>query len=204
MNAKRFRATPALRRMLASAALAILPFGLQASSVSALCTTCPVRVPDGGAAAASPQLATVAVNLPAASCAGSAPAGGVEVQVDLLHNHVGDLRLRLIAPDTTAYTLIDRLPDGSLSCGSEDIVGSFVGGVAGATAPSCQVRIPAVAGLVQPASSLDGVAAAAVPGGTWSLEIGDHADAGEGLLRSWRLSVYCVRYGLIFSGDFED
>lgn len=190
--------------LLTTLLLAASPASVFASSANASCTGCPARVPDGGAAAQVPQLLVSAATLPAASCDGAAPAGGVEVRLDLLHNHVGDLRLRLIGPDNSAYTLIDRLPDGALSCAGEDVLGSFVGGVEGATAPSCGVRIPAVGGLVLPASSLDALAAAPVAGGSYTLEIGDHADAGEGLLRSWQFNVYCEQFGVLFRDGFDD
>lgn len=196
--------TAASLALAAALLLAAAPLAAQALSSTAACTTCPERVPDGGAALVTPQLLVSSATLPAASCGGLAPAGGVELRLDLLHNHVGDLRLRLIAPDATAYTLVDRLPDGTLTCAGEDITGSFVGAVEGAVAPACQLRIPTIGGLVAPASSLDALAAAPVAGGTWTLEIGDHADAGEGLLRSWQFNVYCERYGLLFRGDFED
>lgn len=191
-----------------AAALALIgsPVTATASSSTALCSNCPARIPDGIALTPNPPLLLATATLPANSCGGAAPNGGVEVRIDLLHSHIGDLTLRLTPPGGTQFALLDAVRDGTLSCAGDDLRGSFVSDIDGlGVAPSCGVRIPSLGGLLRPVSSdLTGLASSGLPGGTYTLEIADGADGGEGLLRGWQLYVYCEKFGVIFRDEFDD
>ena len=110
-----------------------------------------------------------------------------DVDVDVTHEWVGDLRVRVIAPNATAVTLVDR-PVNAGDCGSDDIDTSFSDG--GALFP-CAPTIPASGTApVAPVTPLSSLLSGPVAG-AWSLEITDFANSGIGALEDWAVTFTC-------------
>lgn len=147
--------------------------------------TCTNLIPDANGATAGVLNSTITV--PATGCG---LVVGATVDVTVTHDFVGDLRIRLIAPNGTARILLDRsglaaLPPGG--CGSDDVAVTFADGGAG---PTCPLAIPTLSGTQAPVDAL--AALAGSPGaGTWTLEVTDAVHAGTGALDAWALNLTC-------------
>ena len=191
------------------AALAFL-FGLAVANPAGAdvfdCGDCPQRITDAGALQTTPALVESEVIVPAGVCGGQSPSGGTSVLVDILHSHVGDLRVRLLAPGGAAYILVNRLGDGggAGSCAGDDIRATFSQDPT-QVAPVCTGQIPTVGPGAKSVTSLATIAGP-VAAGTWTLEIGDHAEGGDGALVDWRMQFHCEGdvLGNLFKDGFED
>ena len=150
-------------------------------------TACTSLIPD--AVGATPSVMTSSIPVPAGICTSPA-VGRAVVAVDLTHDYVGDLRLRVSNPGGTWVTLLDRPPSSPPlpgGCPHDDILGAFSDD--GAPFP-CSFTIPAGGGFMAPASPLaayNGLATA----GTWTLEITDYAHGGTGALNDWSVELTC-------------
>ena len=158
-------------------------------------TNCGAQIPDASGdtwgGAATPGVLVSTLDVPAGTC-GDIAFDAVEVDVDVLHDWLGDLRIRVISPNTTAATLLDRpgintapfFQGGSLE---DDVRATF--SAAAATLPVPLGGIPAIQGTVNgPLGPLAGQLAA----GTWSLEITDYSNTGNGALEDWSIEVICI------------
>ena len=102
------------------------------------------------------------------------------------HPWVGDLSIRLTAPDGTTALLLDRpgMPNGGWvgpwGCGGDDIVCLFDDEAAEAAESTCSLdAVPVLEGNLTPLEPL-GTFTGLVPSGTWTVEVRDHSpiDAG--------------------------
>lgn len=167
-------------------AVAATPLGAQTFTCAANGdATCTDLIPDANGA--TPGVLRSVITVPAGACSLLL---GATVDVAITHDFVGDLRLRLIAPDGTARVLLDRsglaaLPPGG--CGSDDVAVTFADGGAAA---ACPITIPTLSGTQAPVEPL---AALAGGGGTgaWTLEITDAVHAGTGALDAWAVNLTC-------------
>jgi subtilisin-like proprotein convertase family protein len=194
---KRFIATLALT-LFAPLASAADPVGHTYA-----CSDCPARIPDNGGDADSFAIATATV-LPGA-CAGGPAVGGIDVRAELLHANLGDVRLRLIAPDASSYVLLDRLSDGvgaAGSCSGDDLRATFSSSAT--EAPACGALIPTINGAFVATISLAALASAPPQAGAWTLEAGDYAGNGDGAVERFVLDVYCTEDRHMFQDGFED
>lgn len=147
--------------------------------------TCTNLIPDANGA--TPGVLSSVITVPAGGCDLLV---GATVDVAVTHDFVGDLRIRVIAPNGTARVLLDRsgivaLPPGG--CGSDDVAVTFADGGAAA---ACPLAIPTLSGTQAPVEPL--AALAGGPGsGTWKLEITDAVHAGTGALDAWAVTLTC-------------
>ncbi|MDX2477670.1 MAG: proprotein convertase P-domain-containing protein [Gammaproteobacteria bacterium] len=84
------------------------------------------------------------------------------LDLDITHTYIGDLTVRLIAPDGTVVTLHDRIGDNS-----QNLIRSY-----------SNANTPALLTLVGRAAM-----------GDWKLNVSDHADIDQGKLNFWRLTI---------------
>jgi subtilisin-like proprotein convertase family protein len=148
-------------------------------------TNCTALIPDDNSAV--PGVLTSTITVPAV-CSALTPLTDVDVSVNLIHDWVGDLRLRVLAPDGTAATLVDR-PVTAGDCASDDINTTFSDG--GAAFP-CSVTIPASGTApLNPVTPLSAFNAVPTTAGAWTLEITDFANSGIGALNDWSLVLTC-------------
>lgn len=193
----------ALPSLLAAVAIALSLPAVAVDSSAYTCADCPQRIPDAGGES---NPASVVLSVAANACAGGAAIGGVDVRVDLLHSHVGDLSITLASPGGTRYSLLERLADASGtpgSCASDDVRAEFGEPDEDAVIASCVYTLPAVGGVIQPASTLAALSGPIEPG-TWTLEVADHADAGDGVVRDFALRFYCSLPRRLFEDGFEE
>lgn len=175
--------------MLSVAVLFGFAAGLRAQTFSCVSgggTNCTSLIPDANGATPGVLLSTIPVT---ATC--TAPQStDVSVAVDLKHDWVGDLRLRVIGPLGGTATLLDRPGVGPTTpggCTRDDIVATFTDGAA---AFPCNFTIPTGSGTIAPVtplSTFDNLATA----GTWTLEITDSLNSGIGALENWSVNVVC-------------
>lgn len=189
-----------------SAALLCSAAPVQANSTSShTCVDCPQRVPDAGGLAAPAALVEATLQVTGGTCEGDVALGGAEVAVNVLHSHIGDLRLRLRSPSGTFYTLVDRPADASGaagSCAGDDLLLGFTEGN-GEPALRCDERIPSGGVATEPVTAMTALVGP-IETGTWTLEVGDFADGGDGLLRDWSMHFYCLPQPLMLRSGFED
>jgi len=173
--------------------LALLLLGFTAAPLSAQTFTCAANgdgtctnlIPD--AHGTTPGVLSSVVTVPAGGCDQLRSA---TVDVAITHDFVGDLRIRVIAPNGTARVLLDRsgltaMPPGG--CGSDDVAVTFADGGAAA---ACPITIPTLSGTQAPLEPL--AALAGGPGsGTWKLEITDAVHSGTGALDGWGVKLTC-------------
>lgn len=151
-------------------------------------TNCNAVIPD--AVESTPGVVTSTINVPASCNTFPSLLANVAVDLDLLHDNVGDLRVRVIGPSAQTATLVDRPVTGG-DCGSDDIDALFSGS---GTAFPCNVTNPASGpGPVAPVTSL-GVFNTAPVAGTWTLEVTDFSNTGIGAINDWALVVTCGTY----------
>jgi len=172
-------------------ALVLVAGALAAQPVTTVCATnCDALIPD--AVVDTPGSVISTLTVPAGTCSGpGAYVALARVDVDLLHDWVGDLTLGLTGP-TAASTLLQR-PGAPLpgDCASDDIDALFADG--GGAFP-CNVTIPASGpGPLAPVTPLS-VFVAQPPAGLWSLEVTDSAASGIGRLRGWSVTLVCGVY----------
>ncbi|MEE2719527.1 MAG: proprotein convertase P-domain-containing protein [Planctomycetota bacterium] len=129
------------------------------------------------------------------------------------HPWVGDLSVRLTAPDGTSVRLLDRpgMPSsdwiGPWGCGGDDIVCLF-DDLAGAAAEStCSLdAVPVLDGNLRPLESLS-VFHGTIPSGVWSIEVTDHSfiDAGtiDQLCLTYTTAPDCNGNGIPDTADID-
>ena len=129
------------------------------------------------------------------------------------HPWVGDLSVRLTAPDGTSVRLLDRpgMPSsdwiGPWGCGGDDIVCLF-DDLAGAAAEStCSLdAVPVLDGNLRPLESLS-VFNGTIPSGVWSIEVTDHSfiDAGtiDQLCLTYTTAPDCNGNGIPDTADID-
>ena len=135
------------------------------------------------------------------------------------HPWVGDLSIRLTAPDGTTTLLLDRpgMPNGGWvgpwGCGGDDIVCLFDDAASAAAEATCSLdAVPVLEGNLTPLQPL-AVFNGMVPTGTWTVEVTDHSfiDAGtiEQLCLTYTTAPDCNGNGIpdatdIDTGDSND
>jgi subtilisin-like proprotein convertase family protein len=189
-----------MRKTLLTLSLLLALPALHAAAQSFPCSTsggtnCYAIVPDGGGlgsywnpTADAPGVLTSTIDVPAATCSGS-PFSRAQITVDMVHDWLGDVRVRVISPNATAATLLDRPSDGFPGgTRAADVRATFGDGFSGGLVAGL---IPAMSGNVAPQTPLSAVLGQA-PGGTWTLEITDFSNFGTGALNDWSVFVYCA------------
>lgn len=176
------------RSILSLIALCVLPFAAAHAQPSVTCsgaggTNCLVQIPDGLQPAITSSLVVPAGGL---QCARGL--AGIGVRVDVAHAWIGDLRIRVTAPNGQTATLVDALqrPPAS-SCDNDDIRASFFD--SGATA-TCSQGYPALGGTVRPATALAPLGGTLA--GTWTLSVQDLVNGNNGLLNDWAVEARCL------------
>jgi subtilisin-like proprotein convertase family protein len=170
---------------------AIFGFAVGAHAQTVSCvggggTNCTGLIPDANGATPGVLLSTIPVG---ATCV-APQSTAVSVSVDLKHDWVGDLRLRVIGPLGQTATLLDRTgvtPTTPGGCTRDDIVATFTDGAA---AFPCNFTIPAGSGSIAPVTPLS-VFNNLATSGTWTLEITDNLNSGIGALEDWSVNVVC-------------
>lgn len=185
-------------------AIVVLGAVLATGAVAAqdvLCSTgggvdCSALIPDGRGGVPGVLTST----LVAPDLCGGRVFGDVDVALALRHDWLGDLEVRLVAPDgrsTVLYTNESTEPGGTRAW---DIVGIYADGASGSyfedQVPSNSGFVPPTppglftGGFVGPQGSLAGLAGQSTAG-TWTLEVTDRANSGVGALDDWGLTFLC-------------
>lgn len=149
-------------------------------------TNCTARIPD------SPQAGIVStMQIPAAAAGVCNTPATVSVQLNIVHNWIGDLQATVSNPSATSATLINSLAGAGVGgCQGSDINAAFRDG---AGTPTCSGLIPSVGGTVGPVSPLAPlVLAHGVPPGTWTLNLADTGNDHDGALIDWSVQVTCA------------
>ncbi|WP_428925814.1 NF038122 family metalloprotease [Marinibacterium sp. SX1] len=147
-----------------------------ADGVTVACHVADLAIPDAGAAVTSrfdPGLATMVTDL--------------QVDLEIAHTWVGDLELRIIAPDGTSALLLDRPGRGAsgFGCGADDVLVRLSDdGLAPAEEACAATGEAAISGALTPVDSLAGFAGAA-GSGAWELRVQDHVGQDSGTLLRW-------------------
>lgn len=151
---------------------------------------CTVAIRDATNGQTPPISVTSTIDVPSGECP---MVQDVNVTLVAEHNWVGDLSARL-THGTGAATVIDRprLPGLPFGCLAPDLNVVLDDEASALVESQCGARIPAIGGTFrpnQPLSAFDGQ-----PGdGSWLLTIDDNAaDADEGHLVSWSMTMTCV------------
>jgi subtilisin-like proprotein convertase family protein len=175
-------------RILALLAITLIPAAAAHAQPSVTCsgvagTNCLVQIPDG----LQPAI-TSSMVVPAGALQCARGIAGVGVRVDVAHAWIGDLRVRVTAPNGQTATLLDALqrPPAS-SCDNDDIRASFFDVAPTAT---CSTGYPALAGTARPVTPLAPLAGTLA--GTWQLSVQDLVNGNNGLLNNWGLELRCL------------
>lgn len=116
----------------------------------------------------------------------------INVNVDMVHNWVGDLTLSLVHQETgTSITLIDRpgFPGSNWGCSRDDIVTTLDDAAGSAVESQCAFGTPTINGTFKPNQALSGFNGE-TSSGTWVLNITDSYTAADaGTLNSWSLDI---------------
>ena len=132
----------------------------------------------------------------------------------ITHPWMGDLSLRLTAPDGTTAMLLDRpgMPDGGWigpwGCGGDDAVCLFDDEAADAAETTCSIdAVPVLNGNLTPLESLS-IFNGINPTGTWLVQVTDHSpiDAGtvDQLCLTYTTAPDCNGNGIPDSVDIGD
>ena len=108
------------------------------------------------------------------------------VRVELTHSYVGDLRLRLRAPDAREVLLLDRPADGAGDCNDNDMEVLFTDASGTNIQGRCANTTPWYVGDAAPAEPLAPLLGSDVRG-TWTLLVDDLAGGDDGTIVSWEL-----------------
>jgi len=149
-----------------------------------LCASSNQPIPDGSTAGV-----TIQFQVP------EAPEGrvvlGVRLDLEVEHPWVGDIVVRLVAPDQTRHVdVIERVGmvpygfPGPFGCGGDDILASFDDGAPEAADDACAIGPqPVLAGELRPSEALAQLAGIE-PAGMWSLVITDRQQGDLGHFKS--------------------
>jgi subtilisin-like proprotein convertase family protein len=179
----------ALGTLAAAGVIAVTPLPAQAA-VTTLCSTaggtnCTSRIPDAQGAIAGNLVSTMTV----AACPGGATVTNVQATVNITHTWVGDLQLLVSNPGaTTTAALLSNLPDmtGSVGgCQWNDVTATF-----SETGPAPVCDGP-VAGVRKSATTMAPFVSGPISG-TWTLNVKDTQNSGEGILNDWSIIVSCM------------
>lgn len=115
----------------------------------------------------------------------------VGVLLNVSHTWVGDVRLRLTAPNGTQITLMDRpgVPASTFGCDGDDLDFEIIRGTGNDVENVCS-NAPAISGSYTAANGQDLNAiniAGGSPNGTWTLDAADFATPDPGTINSWSL-----------------
>jgi subtilisin-like proprotein convertase family protein len=174
-------------RLLALLAALMFPVAAAHAQPSVTCsgvagTNCLVQIPDG----LQPAI-TSSMVVPAGALQCARGVAGVGVRVDVAHGWIGDLRIRVTAPNGQTSTLLDALPrPPASSCDNDDIRASFFDVAPAAT---CSTGYPALAGIARPVTPLAPLNGAL--SGTWQLSVQDLVNGNNGLLNDWGIELRC-------------
>ncbi|MDG1837813.1 MAG: proprotein convertase P-domain-containing protein [Phycisphaerales bacterium] len=135
----------------------------------------------------------------------------IKVLTQIAHPWIGDLSMRLTAPNGTSVLLLDRpgMPDGGWvgpwGCGGNDIACLFDDSAPSAAESTCALDVvPVLNGNLAPLESLAALNGQ-VPSGRWILEVSDHSfiDAGavEELCLTFSTAPDCNQNGIADSID---
>ena len=156
-----------------------------------LCATSGQVIPDGS---------TTGISIPFVLPEGTTGRVVLEanVEIEIEHPWVGDLVVRLVAPDgSTMVDLITRVGmvpygfPGPFGCGGDDILATFDDGAAESVEDVCAIGVqPVLAGSLRPMEALS-MLSGLDPTGTWTLIINDRqlGDVGQFLGACLRLEV---------------
>lgn len=168
-------------------------FGAQAQSsvIEVRCSTaggsnCAGQIPDAPVATGL----TSTFSVPATQCIGGLRT--VQVRLDITHEAVGDLRVRLTGPGGAQAIVLDDVADGTGvagSCQGDDVNALFA---SAGVLPSCGVSIPSVGGTVRSLQSLTALGADTATTGTWTLAVFDDANDNTGFLNDWSIQSVCT------------
>lgn len=147
----------------------------------------PVMIPDNPASTISSEL-----NLALSGTIISIEVNDLNIQ----HNWIGDLSVKLRSPSGTEVALLDRpgFPSSLYGCEGTDLLISFneaTGNDHQTLESACNFSSPAISGTyksLEPLQVLIGEQA----GGTWTLIVEDNADDDGGSLVGWELSICTV------------
>lgn len=182
----------AARLVLISAALCASGWAMAQSTVTevrcstAAGTNCSGQIPDAPITTGL----TSTISVPGTQCALGLRA--VAVRLEISHEAVGDLRVRLTSPGGTQAIVLDDLagPSGVAgSCLGDDVNAVF--GAAGAP-PTCGALIPAVSGSPRAVGNLIPLGVETATTGTWTLDVFDDANDNTGFLNDWALQSLCI------------
>ena len=151
-----------------------------------ICTQPNTQIPDNGTEVAIPIFYIADDNEVVDS---------IEVDLTMTHDWVGDLLIKLRAPDGTTITLLDRpgIPSagfpGPFGCGGRDISCSFTDSASIPAESVCSTtQTPVISGLVIPSMPMEtflGQPAA----GFWQLLVSDHSAHDTGVVLEACLSI---------------
>ena len=120
---------------------------------------------------------------------GSGVIADLNVEIEITHTWVGDLRVVLTHVDTgTHVTIIDQpgSPASTFGCSGEDIDATLDDEASTRVEDQCRTTWPAISGSVRPNNPLSAFDGEDL-GGTWRLTVSDHATEDAGFLESWSL-----------------
>jgi uncharacterized repeat protein (TIGR01451 family) len=180
----------ATRLLVASAAVAAVFFAATVSSAA------PTVVSSGDLAVPIPDNVKFSPQPPLSVPAGMIKDVNVYVRAD--HSADGDLTLKLIGPDGTPVTLIDRRggANDNLGSGSQDCSGNMVEFDQEATASVATASAPFDQAPLKPEQDL-GVFYDKPAGGNWNLEVTDNNGGGDtGTLYCWKLEITYIQADL--------
>ena len=118
----------------------------------------------------------------------------VKVNLDILHEYVGDISATLIAPDGDEIILFDQpgIENSQYGCNNADMLVSLYDGAENTAedlADTCEDVSPTISGDYQPLNSLAAFSTSDV-NGTWILDIDDaFVQADDGSLQSWSIDI---------------
>ncbi|MDG2030905.1 MAG: proprotein convertase P-domain-containing protein [Phycisphaerales bacterium] len=161
----------------------VLPLVLSATSVGEgldACSTSGFVIPDGSSSGS-----TAVFEIPGGS--DTQVVLGARLELEIEHPWVGDLVVRLIAPDgTTSVDLLDRVGmvpagfPGPFGCGGDNILASLEDDALEAADETCTIDgSPVLAGSLRPQQSLSGFIGVN-PSGIWQLQISDRQSGDQG------------------------
>jgi subtilisin-like proprotein convertase family protein len=158
--------------------------------------SCPARVPDRNGT--TNGQVSINFTMPGGLCVGGTFVG-YAVDMEVLHSHVGDLGATLVSPTAQTVQLLNPLSGGL--CAGDDVGARFRDG-AGSSTAICGNLIPAVAGVVTPASPFSALGSS-IATGTWHITVTDTSHGGDGQITNAALVVRCNYSDEIFFNGFE-
>lgn len=139
------------------------------------CHMANLAIPDAGSAVTSsfdPGLST--------------SVSALQVDLEIAHTWVGDLEVRVTAPDGTSALLLDRPGRGTsgFGCGRNDVMARLTDAGLALAEDQCSPGGVAIQGILAPSENLASFAGAA-GSGQWQLTLRDHAGQDTGTLLRW-------------------